>query len=382
MKVGICISVYRRTGGLERVAVEWARGLHRRGHDVVVFAQEVIERDPGLTYVPVGGARSPNWRRAATFPRAAAAALRAHPVDVACSFGAAVDAPTVMGTAGPHRAWFEQGRAEAPPWTREGLRRRLNPHHRVVMAVEKRIVGGGRFEMLYATSQRSADDYARLYGVPDGRVGVLANGVNMDEFRFDPAVRERVRAEWGAGERPVVLTLANEIARKGIDTLIAAFPRVQAAVPGALLVIGGPAGGAEAARLAREAGLSGEDVRTVGRIAEPSEAYAAADLFAFPTRYDPWGLVAVESLSCGTPVVCGRSAGVAEHVRDGETGILLDAVRDPAALAGAVVRGLALPASRDECRASVAHLSWERILDRVEKILGDVIARREAVGTR
>ena len=382
MKVGICISVYRRTGGLERVAVEWARGLRRRGHDVVVFAQQVIESDADLTVVPVGGARSPNWLRAATFPRAAAAALRAHPVDVACSFGAAVDAPTVMGTAGPHRAWFEQGIAEAPPWTAEGLRRRVNPHHRVVMAIEKRIVGGGRFEMLFATSRRSADDYRRLYRVPADRIGVLENGVNTDEFRFDPAVRERVRAAWGAGDRRVVLTLGNEIARKGIDTLIAAFPRIKAAVPGALLVIGGPAGGAEAERLARRAGVSPHDVRTIGPVAEPAESYAAADLFAFPTRYDPWGLVAIESLACGTPVVCGSSAGVAEHIEDGRTGVVIDAVRDPHALAGAIVRGLSLPASRDECRASVVHLSWERILDRVEDILAETVARRRVVGSR
>lgn len=380
MKVGICISVYRRTGGLERVAVEWARGLRRRGHDVTVFAQTVAERDPDLTFVRVGGATSPNWLRAATFPRAAAAALRANPVDVACSFGAAVDAPTVMGTAGPHRAWFRQGLTEAPAWSAAGLRRRLNPHHRVVMAMERRIVGGGRYQILAATSKRSADDYRRLYGADDAIV--LENGVNMDEFRFDDAVRARTRGAWDAGDRPVVLTLANEIARKGIDTLIAAFPRVKAAVPGALLVVGGPAGGADATRLARAAGLEPGDVRMIGPVAEPSQAYAAADLFAFPTVYDPWGLVAVESLACGTPVVCGASAGVAEHVRDGETGIVLDAVRDPAALADAIVRGLSVPASREQCRASVEHLSWERILDRVQVILGDVVARRGAVGTR
>lgn len=380
MKVGICISVYRRTGGLERVAVEWARGLRRRGHDVTVFAQTVEERDPDLTYVRVGGATSPNWRRAATFPRAAAAALRAHPVDVACSFGAAVDAPTVMGTAGPHRAWFQQGLTEAPAWSAAGLRRRLNPHHRVVMAMERRIVGGRRYEILAATSRRSANDYRRLYGTDD--VIVLENGVNTGEFRFDPAVRERVRAAWDAGDRPVVLTLANEITRKGIDTLIASFGRVKAAVPGALLVVGGPAGGAEAARLARDAGLDAADVRMIGPVAEPSEAYAAADLFAFPTVYDPWGLVAVEALACGTPVVCGATAGVADHVRDGRTGIVLDAVRDPAALADAIVRGLSLPASRRQCRESIEHLSWERILDRVETILSDVVARRQAVGSR
>ncbi len=386
MKVGIVISRYRRTGGLERVAGEWARGLSRRGHEVVVFAQAVEERDDGIRYVRVGGVERPNWLRAGTFPFAAARALRKHPVDIACSFGAAVLAPTVMGTAGPHRAWFEQGLAESPLRTMEGFKRRINPHHRAVLAVERAIAAGGRYERIYATSAKAASDWGRLYRIPSERLGVLENGVNLDEFRFDPAARDRLRSAWGAVDRFVVLTIANEVARKGVDTLIRAFPQVRAAMPEALLVVGGPAGGAQATRIARAAGVE-DHVRLIGPLAEPSAAYSAADVFAFPTRYDPWGLVAVESLACGTPVVCSSVAGVAEHIRDGQTGVVFDQPRNPDALSAAILRGASLSAAslsagRDACRASVEHLAWDRIVERAERILSEVVAsRRPQVST-
>lgn len=373
MKVGIVIARYRRTGGLERVAREWATGLRARGHDVTVFSQAVEQHDESITYRRVGGFESPGWLRAATFPKAAARALAAFPVEVACSFGAAVYAPTVMGTAGPHRAWWEQGREESPVTSKEGLRRRLNPHHRVVLAVERRIARSGLFDRVLATSKRAAGDWSRLYGIP---CDVLENGVNLTEFSFDATARERLRTAWGAQGRLVVLSIANEVSRKGIDTLIHSFASVRASIPKALLVIGGPAGGAHARTLARAAGVE-EHVRTIGPVAEPSACYSAADVFAFPTRYDPWGLVAAESLACGTTVVCSGVAGVADWIQDGVTGVLLDEPRSPDALAAAIVRAFSIPSDRAACRAAVEPLSWERILDRVEVILDDVVKAKK-----
>ncbi|MHB8510933.1 MAG: glycosyltransferase family 4 protein [Actinomycetota bacterium] len=377
MRIGIAISVYRRTGGLERVAGEWARGLRDRGHDVIVFAQTVVEPDPGIRFVKTGGARKPGWLRAATFPFAAARAMQTGMLDVACSFGAAVNAKTVMGTAGPHRAWFDQGIAEAPLLSIEGLRRRLNPHHRVVMMMERHIVGGKKYERVLATSRMSANDFARLYSVPDGQLGVLENGVNFEEFRIDESLRLRARQGWRAGDRAVVLSLSNEISRKGIDTLIRSFPRVLESRADALLVIGGPIS-KEATRLCRAAGLPSDAVRIIGPVLEPSVAFNGADLFAFPTRYDPWGLVAIESLACGTPVVCGASAGVVPHLRSGETAIVLEDVRSEESLARAIIQGLSIKTPRESLRESVEHLAWPHIIDRVEAILKDVVSSHGA----
>jgi UDP-glucose:(heptosyl)LPS alpha-1,3-glucosyltransferase len=375
VKVGIVIATYRRTGGLERVARAWARGLAARGHDVTVFAQEVEEADEGISFTTVGGARRPRWLRAATFPQRATQAVDGADLDVVCGFGATLLTPAVLGTAGPHRAWFEQGLAEAPALTLAGLRRRLNPHHRVVLSLEKKVFAGKRFERVYATSPQAAADFDRLYGV---EAGVLPNGVDLDEFIIDDGARDRMRKAWDAGDRYVVLTIANEVARKGIEELIFAFAVLRREIPGALLVIGGDASGPRAARLARRIGVA-EDIRFIGHVSDAAAAYAAADVFAFPTHYDPWGLVAVESLACGTPVVCGAAAGVAAEINDGETGIVVGDVRNPDALAGALIRAQDLVVTPEACRASIAHLGWDHIIDRVEIILDEVVTAKKAV---
>jgi D-inositol-3-phosphate glycosyltransferase len=116
----------------------------------------------------------------------------------------------------------------------------------------------------------------------------------------------------------------------------------------------------------------------VGPIAEPASAFNGADLFAFPTRYDPWGLVAIESLACGTPVVCGATAGVVAHLRANETAVILQNVRSEQALAHSLIEGLSLNTSRQIIRASVEHLAWPHIIDRVEEILRDVVSSRGA----
>jgi phosphatidylinositol alpha-1,6-mannosyltransferase len=141
------------------------------------------------------------------------------------------------------------------------------------------------------------------------------------------------------------------VARKGPSTLIAALPQVLARHPGTTLQIVGD--GSDRRRLqhaARVAGVS-SSVRFVGPVPWDSLPgyYAAADVFALPTRErfrgletEGFPLVYLEAASAGLPVIAGAAGGVGEAVADGETGIIVDG-RSADETAAAIVRLLDNP---------------------------------------
>jgi phosphatidylinositol alpha-1,6-mannosyltransferase len=176
------------------------------------------------------------------------------------------------------------------------------------------------------------------------RMRRLTPGVDADVFRPDPAARERVRAEFGLGQRPVVVCVSRIVARKGQDVLVRALPEIRRRVPGAaLLIVGdGPHRGAVEA-LARRSGVSGDVVFT-GSVPwdRAPEHYAAGDVFCMPTRTrlgglepEALGICYLEAAACGLPVVAGDSGGAPDALLDGVNGHVVDG-RSSAEVAAAV----------------------------------------------
>ncbi len=205
---------------------------------------------------------------------------------------------------------------------------------------------------------------------------VIPYGVNPQQFRPDPVARALVRAELGLAEGvPLVMGLGRLVAKKGFGVLLDAWPAVLRASPGAMLAIVGYGDLREALeRQAAALGL-GDSVRFPGQLERTRAAayVAAADVFAMPiVRDGADGLpnVLLEAMGAGRPVVASRVAGVPDVIRDGVHGLMVPE-RDPAALAGAIVRLLDDPALAARlgaaARARVEHeLTWERASERFE----------------
>jgi glycosyltransferase-like protein len=183
------------------------------------------------------------------------------------------------------------------------------------------------------------------YGID---ASVVPNGVDVRRFAaVAPAKRLALRHERNFGTRPVFLTIGGIEARKNTLGLLEAFARVRAARPGALLIIAGGAsvfdhGTYRRAFEARRAELAlGDDaVSVVGAVAD-AEIVAllrAADVFAFPSLVEGFGLVVLEALACATPVVTSALAPFDEYLSN-DAALLVDP-RDPSALATGMLRAL------------------------------------------
>ena len=152
----------------------------------------------------------------------------------------------------------------------------------------------------------------------------------VDEATFHPdSGGEKVRAQLGLADRPVVVCVSRLVPRKGQDTLIRAMPRVLAAVPDAvLLIVGGGPYRRRLERLAERTGVA-PAVRFTGEV--PWEQlpahYGAGDVFAMPCRtrwggldVEGLGIVYLEASATGLPVVAGDSGGAPDAVLEEETG--------------------------------------------------------------
>lgn len=176
-------------------------------------------------------------------------------------------------------------------------------------------------------------------GIDPERISVVRDGIPLSEAPPDPAERDRVRRllHLAPADR-LVLNVAHLSAEKGQSDLIAAAPRIHAAVPNSRVAIVG--GGKLREQLEREAAAAGDAPILLAGFWPPeriSSLLAAASVFVLPSRQEGLGSILLEAMAAGVPVVAASAGGIPDIVRDGSTGLLVPP-GDPDALAAAVVR--------------------------------------------
>ena len=234
---------------------------------------------------------------------------------------------------------------------------------------ERRVISSA--DRIVAFSEHERDAIARLYDAGRDNIAVIPCGVDVDRFRPVDAVEARGRL--GLGDSKVVLYVGRVEPLKGIDILLKAVAQLGQAESVKTLIVGGDSeGDREVERLkslADELGISPR-VRFVGRVEQQElpAYYSAADVCVVPSYYESFGLVALESMACGTPVVASRVGGLPTIVKDGVTGYLVPwrcpepfADRLDILLSSAVVnRGMGQAA-----RSRALTMGWSAVADRL-----------------
>jgi glycosyltransferase involved in cell wall biosynthesis len=217
------------------------------------------------------------------------------------------------------------------------------------------------------------------------RIHVVLNAI--DTGRWNPGTgRDEIRREFGIGaDAPVVLTVCRLFEAKGARQLIEALPAIRAHHPDVrLLIVGSEMQHGfkkELEDLARDLGL-GDNVTFTGQRRDVPELMAAADVYAMPSQWEPFGLVFAEAMAMRLPVIALDNGGTPEVVTHGVTG-LLSPLGDQQALASNLCTLLCDPERRaamgDRGRARVVdHFPLTRMARDIEHVYTALAAPRSA----
>jgi glycosyltransferase involved in cell wall biosynthesis len=206
------------------------------------------------------------------------------------------------------------------------------------------------------------------------QIELLLNGVDVDRFtaHHDPVT---VKAELGIPSGCKVVGIVGRIAEeKAQDDFIKAARIISQHEPETVFLIVGAAGDPRLLerlrRLTMELGVD-DKVRFIGYVADMPKVYAALDVLVLPSRWEGFGLVLVEAMAAGKPIVATQVGGIPEVVADGETALLVPP-SDPPAIAAAVVSILIDPerahamGRRGVERAML--FSWEHVSGRLDDL--------------
>ncbi|HTB21628.1 MAG TPA: glycosyltransferase family 4 protein [bacterium] len=304
---------WHRQGGIERCVWAEAEALAGAGVEVHVFAGNVEEAGasplPGVFLHRVPLPAHPWIARLFFFALRAPAAVAAHgPFDL-------VHAHTVyLGRADLATAHSVHRRAvamdpPAPGWRRcSAWLKGLPP---LSVALSDRTYRQARVRV--AISRSIAKELKECYPREAEPTEILYYGVDHSMFKpLAPAARLRLRKSLGLDQGPWSLFCGWNWRRKGLDLLLDAMRELPQA---RLLVLGEDVlEGGHFRALARDRGL-GERVRFAGRQADVAPWFQACELFVFPTRYEPFGMVISEAMACGLPVLVPEAAGASEIIR-------------------------------------------------------------------
>jgi len=371
------------TGGMSVYIRELARELARAGHTIDIYTRDEkrglsgevdLSENVRLLHIPIGGnghlSKDSIYPHLTDFFRALEAyrAMKGLHYDLIHShywLSGMVGCMAQRSWNVPHIMMFHTtGMAKRVHCSKE-------KEHRLRLTAEKRLAH--ECSRIIAPTRREKYFLHKYFDVPCEKIRLVPCGVDPDVFK--PVHRDLARRELGlAHSGPVVLYVGRFAPIKGIDRLMhaVAYFRMYKRDLKLILVGGdGPDSDTSAALMhqARRLGIF-DSVIFQGRV--PHEVlpvyYSAADALIVPSYYESFGLVALESLACGTPVVASRVGAIDSLVQNGISGEIVDSPnsRNIASALGKVLShqqsGLFL---RTEIRASVLRYAWSNIASAV-----------------
>lgn len=335
-----------RRGG-ERFVPELGAALRRRGHDVVHYSAAWKPSQAGA-----GGAETVCMRRVfkddfhheADFGRRLLAHLLRSRFDAVHSMGrhdalASIRAARLRRD-GRRTMITDLGLPDPAYWSEQG---------RLQARAAAKVVAG--IDVYAGMSQTAVDYLIRNYGRSDGVV--VPCGVDLESFRPAPA-REA---------RPTILfSGAIDERRKGVPVLLEALGLIAASEPAVELWLSGPGNGGPFLADAPAGVRDRVRLLGLGDVDRQHERYGRAWITCLPSTHDSFGMVLLESLACGTPLVTTTHSAPQELVCEGVTGELCEP-GDPHGLARACLRAFELsrrPATAAACRACAQPYDWNR----------------------
>jgi len=372
-KIAVVIPKYGLIGGAEQFAAELTgRLILQTGYDFHLFANRLQSPVSGLIYHRVPIISFPKFFTTVSFAYFVRRRLEKNNFTLVHSHERiyAADIFTLHGI--PHRYWIKHIR-----------RKKMSLYDLATAWVEKKLVYQGGCRKFVAVSALTKEIFLREYAIDPGKIEVIHPGVDLSAYeRYDQeTVRQKIRQELGiaAGESLILFASMNfEI--KGLDAVLMSLAKLNAQSFPFKLLVAGKGNIKKYSKIAERAQIAPRVIFT-GPLAKEKliQMYLAGDLYMMLSEFDTFGMVVLEAMAAGLPVIVSASVGARDIVTEGKNGFI---VKDTTA-SGAIADKIRFLLNKDsrrqiaeDARSAASGHSWESIAAQYQKIYTDVIAEK------
>ncbi len=322
MKIAIIRQKFVLYGGAEQFVQGYIQQLAEAGHDIHIFANQWSSSDhPNIHLHHVRTFKLNAFIRTLSFAWFAARAVGKESFDIIQSHEKTWEQSVYRVGDGCHKEWLEQRKRFLP--VLKGLSLSFNPFHRLILKLEKNIFESGQCRKFIAISQMVKNDILKHYHCPQENISVVYNGVDLTRFHPENKniYRENIRKELEIPKNSVlILFVGSGFERKGLKSLLQATQYFKSK-DWRLVIMG-------KGKWKKYIHFAPENLRSQIIYKEPvpdiEKYYAATDIFALPSIYEPFGNANLEALASGLPVITTRHCGAADIIQHRQNGLIVE----------------------------------------------------------
>jgi len=316
MKIGIVIRCCRNFGS-SRYVVETSK-YFARDNELHVFTNNWDPLDKRITIHRIPTIPSNYYIYEGLFFSLSTLALKFHSFDVTLAQPTRYLSPDVGEMQFVYREWLKYVIKN---------KMYVSPGGRILALIERHNIK--KAKKLIAISNRVKNDILKNYTVPEEKVRVIYSGVNLEEFnpKHRSKYGEEIRKQYNIPlDDLVLLFIGHPFHRKGLEFLIRSLPLVN--LNNIKVLVFGKDDPEPYQKLISNLRLQDKIIFHTSLTSEIYKYFAASDIFVLPTLYEPFGLVILEAMASGLPVVTSQIAGAAEIIEDERDGLWLKNPKD------------------------------------------------------
>ena len=374
-RIAVVVPKYGPVGGAERFACEVTERLARSGrYEFHVFANcWQAPPDSPVVFHKVPIIQFPRSLRPWSFPWFAQRAVENGRFDLVHSHDRTFMADVFSVHCVPHTGWVSSVR-----------KKRASLFDRSMIAVEKRMMRRNKDAWFLPVSSLAVEAFHREYRELPGRWQVMHPGVDLARFATPDreACRREIRGRYGIRDTDLLLLFVGmNFEVKGLDAILAALAKARTKANVRLLVVGRGDEWKYSA-LARSLGVA-EAVTFVGTQTADIECYyRAADVFMMLSAFDTFGMVVLEAMAAGLPVIVSGNVGAKDLVEEGVSGFVLCDCRGVDEATNRIIQMLHSGRRKAMGAAAVryaATCSWENLTIEIEAIYQDILTTNDGL---
>ena len=365
-KIAVIVPKYGLVGGGERFASEVTERLAGNNNlEIHVFANRWVANSDRIKFHKVPIIRFPRFLNPLFFAWFVKRAISRMNFDLVHSHHWVFNADIFSAHGIPHAVWV-----------RDVRRKRPSLYDRALSAVERQAMRSGSATCFLPVSSIAMEAFRREYATLPGKWQIVHPGVDIARFSSPgrdvcrAEIRERYRI--GADDL-LILFVGMNFEVKGLDTIIAAVAKARALKPEAnirLLVVG-RGDERKYGKIAESLGVADAVIFAGTQHAGLERFYRAADLFILLSAFDTFGMVILEAMAAGIPVIVSPNVGAKDLVEENVNGFILPDFRGADAAAGRIVQLLEVEqreAMGAAAQRKAREQTWERLAEKINEI--------------